>query len=194
MKMKFPFPFSCKMKLPGVAILLILFVAGSVAEAQAQRRYRVTFKDEGYTNITEGVAHVPSNLFKAGFGFHTINGYQVNANVSAGLGVGIATMDENLFIPIFADGRYYFLEGKYSPFLMGRVGYAVNIEETSGSGLMGAGGVGMKIFFTGNFACHALLGYRLQQIPNELLTEPGIPVQEGSQTYSAFTISLGFQL
>lgn len=60
----------------------------------------------------------------------TVHGYQINPKWFVGLGVGdYYYVDNDLeVIPIFAEGRYEFKEGRFSPFVSMRLGAAIVLD------------------------------------------------------------------
>lgn len=93
-------------------------------------RKEYTYKEKGFYNITSvglllgqgqnGFLPVPS--------LTTINGWQFNKNVSAGLGIGFEYYDWAV-LPIFADARYYLKNTKHSPFGAFKIGYSLPVEK-----------------------------------------------------------------
>lgn len=89
-----------------------------------------TYKEKGYYNITsvallfgqgqDGFLPVPS--------LTTVNGWQFNKHVSAGLGIGFEYY-EWAVLPIFADARYYLKQEKVSPFGAIKLGYSIPVEK-----------------------------------------------------------------
>ena len=167
-------------------LVIGLFVL-NFAQLQAQRRYRVGYKQQGLTSITEGILFAPSNFYKSGLGLQTVIGYQVNPHFSAGIGTGVQSFDSDVYIPAFADLRAYFIADKpFTPYVYGEGGYAIRLEGHPG-GLTYTFGVGGKFYTTHTFALNFSLGYWTQYIPfdpdNSSL---------GNRNISALAVKLGF--
>lgn len=144
-----------------IAILMLVFHT----EADAQRRYRVKYKQQGLTSITEGILFAPSNFYKSGLGIQTVLGYQVNPYFSAGAGVGLESFDSDVYIPAFVDLRAFFIADKpFTPFVYGEGGYAIRLEGHPG-GLTYTFGAGGRFYTTNTFAINVSLGYWTQYIP-----------------------------
>lgn len=149
------------------ALLAFIFVLALSSEVQAQKRYRVGYKDSGFSGIVEGAVLIPSNIYSLGFNLDAIFGAQVNANIFVGGGVGIDAYESDLFTTVFADVRYFFIADQFSPFFFLDGGYAlpVDVSPILSGGPMINPGVGIKYFFSRTFAVNLSLGYRFQSMP-----------------------------
>lgn len=76
----------------------------------------------------------------------TVHGYQINPKWFVGIGVGdYLYVDWNLeVIPIFAEGRYEFKEGRFSPFVSLRLGAAI-VSDGGGTHFYYAPSFGLRV-------------------------------------------------
>jgi hypothetical protein len=170
-----------------VFMTLIVCLAGF---SQAQSRYRVSKKDQGYTNITQGSVLIPSNQYPLGFGVETINGYQVNPQFSVGIGVGINAYQEDLFLPLFLDSRYFFMPGN-APFLCADAGYALTFNDLQG-GPLGHAGAGYRLYFSNSMALNLMVGYKVQRFRESVIGQLGEVSQTRQVSSVALTAGLSF--
>lgn len=175
--------FSRKLILTGALLLLLS------CSLWGQRRYRVGYKNEGYSNTTQVSLMFPSNQFNSGFGAETINGYFISDRFFGGIALGLNVYEDEIFMPVFADLRYSFLDGN-TPFVFGDVGYSLTFEETKG-GLVLHGGGGFKLFLTNTFALNLLIGYKTQSFSTLAVGQAGEFSQK--KQVSSFTASVGVQ-
>ena len=180
------------------AALLILLagsiVSGSASQVQAQKKYRVSYKSDGFSPIIEGAVMIPSNTYSSAYALHGIMGYQFNPYFYAGVGVSLDVYDSDLFVPVFADLRYFFLDGQFSPYFFLDGGYAlpVDVDEQLKGGPMVNPGVGLRYWLTRVVAVNGSLGYRYQSIPRDVVDIDGTVTTQANYIQS-FTIRLGLQ-
>ena len=107
-----------------------------------------------------------------GLGAEMINGYQFNAHLSAGLGLGLNIYYQKTLLPAYADLRVNFLKKKSSPFGVLQIGYAFDSDELPGAGTGNNefdGGfllnpsIGFRFFVRPKRAYIFSLGYRYQE-------------------------------
>lgn len=135
------------------------------------------YKKKGFLNIDEltygfGINTINtyhgsvaiSGLFPT-IGIRSINGYQFNEHISAGLGVGFEAFldgdNKGALLPLTLDFRYYMKKGKFTPVLNLNGGYSIGVENSSG--LAANPSVGIKYFFNNKMAGLFNLGYKVQQ-------------------------------
>ena len=181
-------------KFKGLTILLLaglMIFTASAAFSQA-KRYRVGYKDSGFSMIGEVAALLPSNTYPTSINFNVIGGMMVNSHIFVGGGVALDAYSSDIYVPVFADARYYFLEGIFTPFAMLDVGYGIPVEANPilGGGIMANPGFGLKYFMSRTIALNASLGYRYQSMP---ITLPdGIGNNPGNNIQS-FSLRVGLQ-
>ncbi len=178
-----------------LGLLAGLFFISSAAELHAQKRYRVSYKSEGISPIVEGSVRIPSNTYSSGYGVNLILGYQFNSYIYAGIGTSIDAYDSDFYLPVFADVRYFFLEGQFTPYAFVDVGYGlpIDVDEQLGAGIMANPGFGVKYFLTRTVAVNASLGYRYQSMPIDLVDDISGEVTTNPNYIQSFTIRLGLQ-
>ena len=181
-----------KFVLPGV--LACSMFLGSASDLQAQKRYRVSYKNEGFSPIVEGAIRIPSNTYNSGYGLNLTLGYQFNSYLYAGVGTSLDAYDSDFYLPVFADVRYFFLEGQFTPYAFADIGYGlpVDVDEELGAGLMVNPGFGLKYFLSRTIAVVGSLGYRYQSMPVETVDDMGQATTRQNFIQS-FTIRLGLQ-
>ena len=132
-------------------------------------KYPITYKYSGFVNVTEF-----GFLGGDGIGFHvrTINSYQDNPHLSAGLGIGIDIyqFNDEVFVPVFLDVRGDLRKNtRVTPYYFFDVGYAFtwlidksdNVEYEGG--IMFNPGIGLKIHSADNSATVFNIGYNFQK-------------------------------
>ncbi|NWJ50171.1 MAG: hypothetical protein HXX14_04845 [Bacteroidetes bacterium] len=100
-------------------------------------------------------------------------GYQLNKHFSAGIGTGVEAYHISM-MPVFAEGRYYFLNDRITPFINIKGGYAFplengkddarNIKLISHGGIMAGAEVGFLKSLSSKTALSFSLGYRYQHL------------------------------
>lgn len=161
--MKIP-SFSLNSYLKGA--LALVFVLGLATEMQAQKRFRVGYKDAGFSPIIEGGVLFPSNTYDLGIDLNVIFG-ACAGNFYFGGGTGIDAYGSDVFVPVFADVRYAFINDVLSPYLFLDAGYSlgVDVDPLISGGPMINPGVGLKFFATRTCALNLALAYRFQSMP-----------------------------
>lgn len=147
--------------------LLATFAIGLTCSAQAQKRYRVGYKDAGFSFISEAAVILPSNTYDLAFNFNAIFGGYLNANMYIGAGIALDAYESDLFATGFADFRYMFIADQFSPyfFLDAGYGYGVDIDPILSGGPMLNPGAGIKYYMSNTTALNLALGYRFQSMP-----------------------------
>lgn len=100
----------------------------------------------------------------------TVCGYRISQRFSAGIGTGFENYN-TVLAPVFAEGRYYFLQRNFSPFVALQAGYGIpvnNYRDYSGAwthkgGVMANATVGIRNYLSNNVALVLSAGYRHQQ-------------------------------
>lgn len=114
------------------------------------------------------------------YGLTMINGYQSNAHLYTGFGLGAGYFydlnDEGLEVPAFTDVRINFGSGQFSPVLVWDVGYYLVFKEktrlSERSGFFTNPGIGFRGFITRNLSGNFYIGYLLQE-SRDYLELPG---------------------
>jgi len=146
----------------------------AVAEKQAEKKQPVEYKRKGFINLTElnygynisSVSNKNGGLnvksLDPTFGFRTVNGYQFNPYITAGVGLGYEQYGNSGFLPITFDSRIMFSRKKVSPVLNINGGYSVGVNNSGGGCLNPA--IGLRIFLSKKAAFLFNVGYKTQQI------------------------------
>lgn len=151
-----------------IALFVGVLLLTTHSDAQAQvHRYRVGYKDQGFSVIPEVAALAPSNTYDYALNFNMIAGYQVNAFFFIGGGVALDAYSSDIYVPVFVDARYFFLDKKFSPYAFIDAGYGLPVDaaQNLGSGPMINPGFGIKYFVSRTAALNLSLGYRYQSMP-----------------------------
>lgn len=178
-----------------LASLVALFMLSSTLEAHSQiKKYRVNYKDEGFSPIIEGAVLLPSNTFSSAYDINVIMGYQINPYLYAGVGASLDAYDSDLFLPLFADIRYFFLPQQFSPFLYLDAGYALplDIDERLSGGPVVNPGFGIRYWMTRTCAANFSLGYRYHSMPFDQVNDDGSITAQPNYIQS-FSIRFGLQ-
>ncbi len=154
-----------------------VFQMDEVKEITTMAAYRppkrqLEIAEKGFYAITDFgmLTGRTSNRSVTSVSFQMVAGYQLNPKLSAGLGVGLESFDTPL-APLFAEGRYYLLKGKLSPFVTLQAGYAVplsnyrdeNDKWVNKGGLTANANIGLRNYLTSNLALVISAGFRHQQ-------------------------------
>lgn len=173
--------------------LLILVLVSVAFTAQAQkRRFRVGYKDAGFSFIPEASILVPSNTYPMAFNMNAIFGGQFG-QVFAGGGVGLDAYKSEVFVPVFADVRYFFLREALSPYAMLEGGYSLAVDTSPGldGGPMVTPGVGIRFFLSRTTAVNLGLIYRYQSMIQAIEGVDGL--YETKMNIQSFGVRLGMQ-
>jgi len=152
-----------------------------------QKRYSGIF-EVGYT---KGVGDEYSELAREArsinvFSVRMVNGYQINKNMSAGVGLGIDAYELAVLMPITIDLRAYFIDAPVSPTFIFDGGYSLALNNDHGSnGLVLNPAVGVKINTSKNTSCLFSIGYKYQKQTIHYTFMP-------ERSLSFFTITGGF--
>jgi hypothetical protein len=175
-----------------LTVLMLVLVSLSLTAHAQKRRFRVGYKDAGFSFIPEATILVPSNTYPMAFNMNAIFGGQFG-QVFAGGGVGLDAYKSEVFVPVFADVRYFFLRDAFSPYAMLEGGYSLAVDTSPGldGGPMVTPGFGIRYFLSRTTAVNLALVYRYQSMTQEI---PGIdgPLQVTSNIQS-FGVRLGLQ-
>lgn len=136
-----------------ICILLVAILG--ISAGFAQKSYSI---NDGYKgNVEVGVMH----SFRQGEGFSalTTHGFQINPHVFVGGGIGINFLGgDNLSVPLFADFKYYLLDGKVSPFVNLRLGYAFGDDDYDLEGFYLTPALGCRVALSKNIGLNMSLG------------------------------------
>lgn len=142
----------------------------SIATEQVIKDFEMDTK--GFYNISDiGIlTGRTTNYSVTSVSAQTVNGYRFNEHFAAGIGVGIESFDVAL-APLFVEGRYHLLKGKFSPFVALQAGYAVPLENyrddtygwTNQGGITANANIGIRNYFTENVAIVISAGFRHQR-------------------------------
>lgn len=93
----------------------------------------------GYVNITEltgapGLSRTDVPYSKYFMGLTTVNGYQINKYLIAGIGVGMQFYNDGYLVPFYISGRFTYpiTNSKISPYANGDVGILLNFKNSNG--------------------------------------------------------------
>ncbi len=124
------------------SILVLVALAASLNGQRAKKSMPPTSglnPLRGYVNITEigggpGLAVTDAPYAKYYFGLTTVNGYQINKYIIAGIGVGVQFYNEGTLAPFYVSGRFtYPIENsRISPYANGDIGILLNFKSSDG--------------------------------------------------------------
>lgn len=171
-------------------LLAMLFLANL---SYGQSRYRVGYKDEGFTVVTEGSLLIPSNTYQFGYNTNLIGGVLAGKWLVGG-GVGMDVYKSDFFVTPFATGRYFFSGEQLSTFALLDAGYALPVDADSavGGGPVITPGFGIRYFATRSVALNLSLIYRFHSMP----IDRGIADESTSlrtNFINAFGVRIGMQ-
>ncbi|PZE16625.1 hypothetical protein DNU06_12280 [Putridiphycobacter roseus] len=98
--------------------------------------------------------------------FLILNGYRINAHWSAGLGIGIDQFYNNMYLPLFAEGRYNLLKKGTTPYVSLGFGYDLpfQMSERNKGGFFGQGLIGFQHELGNHFGIFSGVGFRYGQL------------------------------
>jgi hypothetical protein len=145
--------------------LLVLITLSTNAQYRVvpNKPYAVLKSNPGFVSITElnggfGLASTILPDSKSFIGFTTVVGYQLNVHLISGIGTGLLFYDTNLMVPLFLDFRYFFMSGKFTPYIYGDGGLMLKVSELNGSKLFINPGAGVRYSISRKIAATASLG------------------------------------
>lgn len=127
-----------------------------------------------FNNTTLGLMIGPlSNNLGVQPSLQTVNGIQFRKKFQAGIGTGLDMFYGDLYIPVFADLRYYLRDGDFSPFVSATAGYAFQAggrdrwyfapeQSQYKGGFMGGIQAGIRKYIWPNLGFTMSAGYRFQ--------------------------------
>jgi hypothetical protein len=128
--------------------------------------------------------------------FLAVAGYQFNKHLSAGIGSGVEAYHISM-MPLFAEGRYYFLNDHYTPFINLKSGYAFplengkdnlrNIKLISHGGIMAGAEVGFIKSLSPKTFLTFSIGYRYQHLRQTAQTTQYYTYYPSSSDYMPMT-------
>lgn len=98
-----------------------------------------------------------------------VNGFQFNKHWAVGLGIGIENFYNNLYVPLFIEGKYDFLKKSSTPFVTAGFGYDIPFEITDKNkgGILAQGLIGFKHQIGEHFGIITGLGFRYGRLEVE---------------------------
>ncbi len=158
------------------------------------RTYHPDFSRTGYRGFIDlGYAAGVGDYGDGVFTVSTSHGYQFNPYffVGAGIGVDYHFDYETMFLPIFADLRGYFIDGRISPFIGVKIGYS----PVDGTGLYFNPSVGASFGISRELALNISIGYNLQraEMYSYYYSYYGGSYSYSDETIGAVTIKVGFE-
>ena len=153
------------------------------------------FSRKGYRGFVDiGYAVGVGDYGDGVFAVSTSHGYQFNPYffVGAGIGVDYHFDYETMFLPIFADLRGYFIDGRITPYIGVKIGYS----PVDGTGLFFNPSVGASFGISRKFALNISIGYNLQRA--EMYKSYynyyyGYSHSYSDETLGAITFKVGFE-
>ncbi|MES2388122.1 MAG: hypothetical protein V4543_08975 [Bacteroidota bacterium] len=103
------------------------------------------------------------NVYSA-WTYHAQIAYMFHGQFAAGIGSGLEHFGSFRNVPLFANGRYCFHEGKASAFVDVSAGLAFALDSSSYGGEFIEGCAGGKIYTSNTISIHMSAGYRLQDV------------------------------
>ncbi len=160
-----------------------------IKEEAWEKKKLIIYKNSGYINVSEVGLLMQSNGLSGpnlALTIQSVNGYQFNQHLSAGIGLGIDLyFDDATLMPLFLDIRGSLLKNtKVTPFYYGAVGYSFGLLNENSfydkfeGGLMINSGVGIKIYTRNDDAFIINLGYKLQESSRAYYTWGGAYIEE----------------
>jgi hypothetical protein len=160
--------------------------------------------EPGFVNITSMglLAGSPDNTQVAPFSLQMVNGWRMDPGIFAGAGFGIEFLSTT-YIPLFLEVGYDLPGTDVVPFIIARCGYSLptsadqsqyDVDYRYSGGMLGAGGIGLKIRTRAHFAWDIMLLYRYQKTSyTETYDYSG---QKNSYTniYNRIELRLGFYI
>ncbi len=134
------------------------------------------------------------------FGFQMINGYKLGKRYYPGIGTGIEFYDQ-AYVPLFADFKYFLGDQRVSPFLRGKAGYTLPVEdppEQWGSrtdnrgGLMFCAGAGTSIRTGTSSTLVISLEYRFQNLTSVYTEDWNDEILNLKTQYNRVALRVGF--
>ncbi|NOZ46929.1 MAG: hypothetical protein GXO79_09130 [Chlorobi bacterium] len=138
-----------------------------------------------FNNTSLGVLIGKSNDYNSmtNFTFNMVNGYQFNNNLQVGLGLGFDVINRNIYLPFYADMKYFVRSSSLSPYVGISGGYSLqttksersniiyydyyqnyNTEAKNSNGLMAGFEFGIRNYTKSDFGYLVSAGYRFQYL------------------------------
>jgi hypothetical protein len=144
-------------------LLIVSLTASSQYRVVPNKPYSVLKSNPGFVSINEfnggfglGSTALPDS--KSLVGFTTVFAYQMNVNLTAGVGTGLLFYDTNLMVPLYLDFRYFFMSGQFTPFIYGDGGLMLKVSDFNGSKLFINPGAGVRYSLSRKIAANASIG------------------------------------
>lgn len=159
--------------------------------------HKTAFSRKGYRGFVDIGGAVGVGDYGDGvFAVSTSHGYQFNPYIFVGAGIGVDYhFDyETMFLPIFADLRGYFIDGRITPFVGIKIGYS----PVDGTGLYFNPSVGASFGISRKLALNISIGYNLQRaemynIYYNYSYYTGYSYYYSDETIGAITFKVGFE-
>ncbi len=116
--------------------------------------------DELIAGIGLGVTDTPYS--KSFIGFTTVNGYQINKNFEAAVGIGLSFYNGGLLVPLFLDFRYRVNMGLFAPFIFADGGLLLNVSDINATKRFVNPGIGVRYSFSYKIAFNLGIGPLVQ--------------------------------
>lgn len=164
-------------------LISILFAVSALVSSAQGIKYNGEFGLQGSSVINKDLRGSYATL-------ETCHGVQFGGNVflGAGAGVAYATVTEDVVLPVFVQGRFYFSDqSKVRPFVTGRIGALIDPKDNLNPGFFFSPKVGVRI---SKFAVS--LGYTCLNGTETLYVYGGVsPLKEIKNNFRANMITLG---
>lgn len=129
---------------------------------------------QGYFNITkvgflfrlnESPAQTGLSRYGNGTEISTINGWNLNSQLAAGIGIGISTYINPTIttFPVYADVRYYFKDTRKTPYLFSNIGYGIITKDNRDGDFLFEAGAGWSLRLGKKMNLTPEIGYRHQE-------------------------------
>jgi len=139
---------------------------------QQRSRKDFEYQQKGFYNLTDAGILTGKTKTQSvhSLSVQSVSGYQISKHFAAGVGVGFEKFDIAL-APVFGEGRYYVLKGRFSPFIALQGGYGIPLENyrdqenewINKGGLMANANVGIRNYINSNIGFVVSAGFRHQQ-------------------------------
>lgn len=106
------------------------FKAEQIDKTSVGGKSAFAVRDRGYYNISALSVGLGRTEYYTAVSpsFTMVNGWQWNAHLYTGLGVGVERMGNQMQAPLFLEGRWKFMKGSFSPFAGIMAGYALPLQ------------------------------------------------------------------
>lgn len=160
--------------------LFTLLVLGSCFCANAQSGYHANVEVGGIVGV--------SDYGDNGFSVLTSHGFMLNSSLFLGIGVGYEYyMGWDVYsVPVYANAKYYFLNGRWSPFIDAKIGYSCS----GALGLYANPSIGVRYAFNDKYGVTVSAGYNMQSETFYYVDSPG---DEFRELMGGLSVKVGFE-